>query len=132
VGSRVRLLEIVPWLLEVVPEEEKPELLSMVGEIFEVQRDWDGRVYVDKWWNENGRGSFSGHGYYAEPHEIELVKRSDGPTNAQNAPRPEWPLTRRRKWAAYIAKSVTDKFIASYDPAIAKLYAEATAAAPKP
>lgn len=108
VGSRVRLLRIVPWLLKIIPEEEKSDRLSMVGEIFEVQAIEDGRAHLEKWLNSSPT-SFTAYAYDAEAHEIEFAKRSDGPANPQNAPRPEWPLTRRRKWAAYIAKSVTDK-----------------------
>ena len=94
VGSRVRLLRIVPWLLKIIPEEEKSDRLSMVGEIFEVQAIEDGRAHLEKWLNSSPT-SFTAYAYDAEAHEIEFAKRSDGPANPQNAPRPEWPLTRR-------------------------------------
>ena len=84
VGSRVRLLRIVPWLLEISPEEEKSDRLSMVGEIFEVQAIEDGRAHLEKWLNSSPT-SFTAYAYDAEAHEIEFAKRSDGPAIAPHA-----------------------------------------------
>ncbi len=59
VGSKVRVLNINPSVWEHLPEEEKIDLKSMIGEIFEVYEVTDIFASVEKWWHDDEDHSHS-------------------------------------------------------------------------
>jgi hypothetical protein len=70
VGARVRLLGLSgKW-----PQEEQRDVLSMIGETFEIEEiDEYGHPWVRKAWPNEGEGICHSHSIAVEPHEIELV-----------------------------------------------------------
>jgi len=74
VGSRVRLISLSGQWLEDLPADEKDDVLSMIGEIFEVQEiDEYGHPWVSKSWACEEEGRCHSHSVALERHEIELV-----------------------------------------------------------
>ena len=74
VGSRVRVVEIGTQLADRLPVEERADVLSMVGGVFEVQEiDGWGSAWVEKTWSEAGSGLRS-HSLALAPSEMELVE----------------------------------------------------------
>lgn len=74
VGSRVRLLSLSGNWLEELPHEEKNDVLSMIGEIFEVEEiDEYGHPWVRKSWPNEAEGKCHSHSIALEPQEMELV-----------------------------------------------------------
>ncbi len=72
VGTRVRLLEIPAFLVRELPPDEVEDLMTMVGEVFEVYEiDESGGACVEKIWYEPG-GQRS-HSLSLEAHEMEVV-----------------------------------------------------------
>jgi hypothetical protein len=76
-GSKVRVLEVAQFLKARLAAEEWQELLTMVGEVFEVYEiDEHGQAWVEKtWFNENG-GYDHGHSLGLDSHEMQLVSPS--------------------------------------------------------
>lgn len=73
-GARVRLVGLSGQWLDDLPSDEKPYVLSMIGEVFEVDEiDKDGRPWVHKSWPDVEEGNCFGHTIALEPHEMELV-----------------------------------------------------------
>ncbi len=78
VGTKVRLLYLQKgeWF-DHLPDDEKDDLRSMVGEVFEVEEiNQYGKPEITKWWheeNEDERRSMC-HSLYLEPEQIEIVK----------------------------------------------------------
>lgn len=73
VGSRVRLVRLSWRWLNDLSTNEKAEVLSMVGEIFEVEEiDDPGRPVITKWWYTKANESHS-HSISLDPPEIQLV-----------------------------------------------------------
>ena len=57
VGAHVRLLSLSGNWLEELPHEEKPDVLSMIGEVFEVEEIDDyGRAWISKSWPNEKAG----------------------------------------------------------------------------
>ena len=74
VGSRVRLLSLSGNWLEELPHEEKQDVLSMIGEVFEVEEiDEYGHPWVRKSWPNETEGKCHSHSIALEPQEMELV-----------------------------------------------------------
>jgi hypothetical protein len=74
VGARVRLLGLSGKWLEELPQEEQRDVLSMIGETFEIEEiDEYGHPWVRKAWPNEEEGTCHSHSIAVEPHEIELV-----------------------------------------------------------
>ena len=74
VGARVRLLSLSGNWLEDLPDEEKQDVLSMVGEVFEIEEiDEYGHPWVRKSWPNEMEGKCHSHSIALESHEMELV-----------------------------------------------------------
>lgn len=74
VGARVRLLGLSGRWLEEIPINEKQNVLSMVGEVFEVEEiDEYGHPWVRKSWPNDAEGTCYSHSIALEPHEMELI-----------------------------------------------------------
>ena len=77
VGTRVRVLEIAPSVKRDLPADERQELETMVGEVFEVYEiDGHGGAWVEKWWRDGDDVSHS-HSLALAPHEMEVVSGVD-------------------------------------------------------
>jgi hypothetical protein len=73
VGTRVRVLEIAPFLKRDLPDDEWMDLQSMVGEVFEVYEvDEDGAAWVEKVWDD-GEGGSRSHSLALDSHEMEVA-----------------------------------------------------------
>jgi hypothetical protein len=74
VGSRVRLLSLSGSWLEELPHDEKQDVLSMIGEVFEVEEiDEYGNPWVRKSWPNEAEGKCHSHSIALESNEMELV-----------------------------------------------------------
>lgn len=74
VGDRVRLLQLSGQWFDELPADEKPEVMSMIGEIFEVEEIDDyGRPWIRKNWSDGDEGTCHGHSIALDAHEMELV-----------------------------------------------------------
>lgn len=74
IGTRVRLLSLSGQWLEELPPEEKQDVLSMIGEIFEVEEiDEYGHPWIRKSWSNEAEGKCHSHSIALESHEMELV-----------------------------------------------------------
>lgn len=74
VGSRVRLLELSPSFLESLPKEEIEDVLSMIGEVFEVYEiDEHGSPWIEKGWHFPEDEKYSSHSIALDSNEMELV-----------------------------------------------------------
>ena len=75
-GTRVRLLGLSGKWLEDLPEDEKAEVLSMIGEVFEIDDiDEQGRPWISKSWPESEEGRCHGHTISLESYEMEVVAK---------------------------------------------------------
>lgn len=75
VGSRVRLLTLSGSWLEELPAEEKTDVLSMIGEVFEVEEIDDyGHAWVRKSWSNDAEGTCRSHSVALEAPEMEMVQ----------------------------------------------------------
>jgi hypothetical protein len=74
VGDLVRVIEI-PRDIIFFEEEDRQDVSSMLGEVFEIEEidEW-GCAEVTKWW-ELGDGLSKCHSLHLSAHEMELVKR---------------------------------------------------------
>jgi len=74
VGSHVRLLTIPESVLGPLPPEERGDLESMLGEVFEVYEidEWN-QAWVAKEWAE-GEGKYRAHSLGLDSHEMEWVE----------------------------------------------------------
>lgn len=74
VGARVRLIGLSGQWLDDLPSDEKPNVLSMVGDIFEVEEiDEYGSPWVRKSWPNEVEGTCRSHSIALAPDEMELV-----------------------------------------------------------
>lgn len=74
VGARVRLLGLSGRWLEELPSEERRDVLSMIGEVFEVEEiDKHGHAWIRKAWLDDGQGTCRSHSIALDPEEMELV-----------------------------------------------------------
>ena len=74
VGSLVRLLRLSGSWLDDLPLEERTDVLSMVGQIFEVEEiDEYGHPWVSKWWPSEHAENAHSHSIALNADEYELV-----------------------------------------------------------
>ena len=74
VGSRVRLLRISGNWINEIPPEEQTDVLSMIGDTFEVEEiDQYGQPWIRKSWPQPAEGKCHSHSIALEPEEIELI-----------------------------------------------------------
>jgi hypothetical protein len=74
VGSLVRVLHLSGGWFDALPEEEKVNVRSMVGEIFAVEEiDEYGQPWVRKSWPNEAEGTCNSHSVALEPGEMEYV-----------------------------------------------------------
>jgi hypothetical protein len=74
IGDKVRILSLSGQWLDDLPSEEKSDVLSMVGEVFEIEEiDQYGYPWVRKSWPNETNDKCHSHSVALEPHEMELV-----------------------------------------------------------
>jgi hypothetical protein len=74
VGSRVRLLSLSGDWFDSLPTEEKANVQSMIGEVFEVEEiDEYGQPWVRKSWPNEVEGTCQSHSIALEPNEFEAL-----------------------------------------------------------
>lgn len=77
VGTRVRVLSLSGQWLHDLPLEEKDDVLSMIGEVFEVEEiDASGQPWVRKSWPNEAEGECHSHSIALEPNEMEVVSET--------------------------------------------------------
>ena len=73
IGTRVRVLEVSPYLKDRVPVDEGQRLETMVGEVFDVYEiDEYGWAWVEKWF-ESGENVRYSHCLALAANEMEVV-----------------------------------------------------------
>ncbi|WP_018607383.1 hypothetical protein [Uliginosibacterium gangwonense] len=73
-GTRVRLLSLSGEWFDNLPADEKADVLSMIGEVFEVTEiDEYGYPWVGESWPDAAKGEWRGHSIALESHEMEVV-----------------------------------------------------------
>lgn len=73
-GSRVLIVNLSGGWFDALPPDEKQDVLSMIGEVFEVEEiDDHGYPWVRKSWPDTDGGTCKSHSVALEPHEMELV-----------------------------------------------------------
>ena len=78
-GSRVRIVALSGGWLDALPPDEHERVLSMIGEVFEIDEfDDDGQPWVTKTWPE-GEGRVRSHSLALAPAEMELVPCAPAP-----------------------------------------------------
>jgi hypothetical protein len=74
VGTRVRIVKLSESLLGSLPEDEVAEVLSMIGEVFEVTEiDEHGSPWVGKDWRTLKGGGHESHSIALSADEMEVV-----------------------------------------------------------
>ena len=75
VGARVRLLQLSGEWFDKLPPDEKQDVLSMIGEIFEIEEiDEYGHPWIRKSWPNEEEGTCNSHSIALEPHEMEVIR----------------------------------------------------------
>ena len=75
VGARVRLVALSGDWLEKLPDNEKADVLSMIGEVFEVEEiDEYCHPWIRKSWPNEAAETCHSHFIALEPQEMELVR----------------------------------------------------------
>ncbi len=75
VGSWVRLISLSGQWLEELPDDEKDDVLSMVGDVHEVYEiDEYGLAWVSKSWPDDEEGRYRAHSIGLSPHEMEIAR----------------------------------------------------------
>jgi hypothetical protein len=74
IGTHVRLIALSGRWLDELPDDERVDVISMVGEVLEVEEiDEDGRPWIRKSWPDGDDGSCYGHSIALDPDEMEVV-----------------------------------------------------------
>lgn len=74
VGMRVRLLGLSGQWLDDLPDDERIDVLSMIGETFEIEEiDEYGQAWVRKSWFDGDEGFCNSHAIGLEAREMEIV-----------------------------------------------------------
>ena len=75
VGSKVRIVELSPSFLASLPDDEREDVRSMIGEVFNVDEiDAYGCPWVGKGWSDAASGKYRGHSIALDPHELEVIE----------------------------------------------------------
>jgi hypothetical protein len=73
-GARVRIIGLSGKWLDELPPDEKRDVLSMIGEIFEIEEiDEHGHPWVRKSWLDEKEGRCHSHSIALESEEMELI-----------------------------------------------------------
>jgi hypothetical protein len=68
------LLGLSGGWFDALPADEKNDVLSMIGEIFEIEEiDQYGCPWIRKSWSNEAEGKCNSHSISLESHEMELV-----------------------------------------------------------
>lgn len=79
VGARVRVVSLSQSFLDSLPDDEKDDVRSMIGEVFEIHEiDKYGSAWVGKGWNSDDGESYRGHHVALDSAEMELVDEDAG------------------------------------------------------
>ena len=74
VGARVRVLCLSGNWFDELPSNEKGDVISMIGEVFEIEEiDEHGHPWVRKTWPNEEQGTCHSHSIALESNEMELV-----------------------------------------------------------
>lgn len=74
VGALVRLVGLSGSWLDELPHDEKSDVLSMIGEVFQIEEiDEHGHPWIRKSWPDEVEGKCHSHSIALEPQEMELV-----------------------------------------------------------
>ena len=74
VGTRVRVISLSQSFLDSLPDDEKDDVKSMIGEVFEVYEiDEYGSPWVGKGWDSEDGESYRGHHVALDSAEMEVV-----------------------------------------------------------
>ena len=74
VGSRVRLISLSGEWFDSLPLDEKADVQSMIGEVFEIEEiDEYGHPWIRKSWSNEKEGTCNSHSIAVESQEIEVV-----------------------------------------------------------
>lgn len=74
VGARVRLLCLSGNWFDELPAEEKHDVLSLVGKVFEIEEiDEYGQPWIRKSWHNKDEGKCRSHSIALKSYEMELV-----------------------------------------------------------
>jgi hypothetical protein len=74
VGVHVRLLRLSGRWLDELPPDEKPDVLSMIGGVFEIEEiDEYGHPWIRKSWPNEEEGTCRSHSIALESEEMEMV-----------------------------------------------------------
>lgn len=77
VGTKVRLLSLSGQWLNDLPNEERNDVMSMVGEIFVIEEiDEYGHPWVRKSWPNEAEGKCHSHSVALEQREMEVVQNA--------------------------------------------------------
>jgi len=77
-GARVRVLTLSGRWLDEMPDDERQDVLSMVGDIFEIiDIDEHGHAWVEKWWKDGASETSRSHSVALEPDEMVLVDQNE-------------------------------------------------------
>ncbi|WP_255991901.1 hypothetical protein [Chitinolyticbacter albus] len=77
IGTKVRLICLSGQWLDDLPADEKKNILSLIGEIFEVEEiDEYGHPWVRKSWPNDEEGACRSHSIALDPDEMELVENT--------------------------------------------------------
>ena len=75
VGARIRLLSLSGQWFEELPPDEKSDVQSMIGEVFEIEEiDEYGHPWIRKSWPNEKEGTCRSHSVALEAQEMELVE----------------------------------------------------------
>ena len=73
-GTKVRLLSLSGQWIDELPAEEKPLVLSMIGEVFIIEEIDDyGQPWIRKLWLDAKNSSCQSHSIALEPYEMEVI-----------------------------------------------------------
>lgn len=74
VGTRVRLLSLSGKWFENMPDDEKHDVSSMIGEVFEIEQiDKYGHPWISKWFSTPSQKNSYNHSIALAAHEMEIV-----------------------------------------------------------
>jgi hypothetical protein len=76
VGSKVKLLSLSGEWFEELPADEKSDVSSMIGEVFEIEEiDEYGKPWIRRSWPNEKEGKCHSHSIALESHEMLLMDK---------------------------------------------------------